>query len=397
MNKQLLMPTLGAALLTAFSSVWAAGDYQQAISGSARLTYSEIEDGNVTDGRIDKGGSDSYLQWDHSYKRDNGMELSGFLRFTGAGTQRVNVVANSINANWWSTEAYLEWEGASFSNATPRDQYIRNTHYSGLFIELGYRGYLDVKYGSFADWGGELRTSTLVSDYESYHADGYTAHLGGRFSALQLGMNFRDGVSGSILLQTNMSSNDSEALFGELGTTQEVNTSSEELDISGNILNLSYHAYNADFDFFAGSGKIEVADDRNGTEATNDGKSSRFSFSQLNLSYDTEYHGIMPYINYIASTQEDSGNGGGNIDRSTSMVGVSGKALGGTLMLSLTQSGKETNSTSESGSATELGYSAMLGDMAFKLALGDGSYDDDNEATEDDDDSYIALRFQYDF
>ena len=35
----------------------------------------------------------------------------------------------------------------------------------------------------------------------------------------------------------------------------------------------------------------------------------------------------------------------------------------------------------------------MLGDMAFKLALGDGSFDDDNDTTEDDDDSYIALRF----
>ena len=396
MNKQLLMPTLGAALLTAFSSVWAAGDYQQAISGSARLTYSEIEDGNVTDGQILKGGSDSYLQWDHSYKRDDGMELSGFLRFTGDGTQRVNVEANSTNANW-STKGYLEWEGASFSNATPRDQYIRNTHSSGFFLELGYRGYTDVKHGSFADWGGELRASSLVSDYESYHADGYTAHLGGRFSALQLGMNFRDGVSASIILQTNMSSNDNESLFGELNTTQEVNTSTEELDISGNILNLSYHAYNADFDLFAGSGIVEVADDRNGTDATNDGKSSRFSFSQLNLSYDTEYHGVTPYLNYIASTQEDSGDGAGNIDRTTSMVGVSGDALGGTLMLSLTQSGKETNSTSESGTATELGYSSMLGDMAFKLALGDGSYDDDNEATRDDDDSYIALRFQYDF
>ena len=396
MNKQLLIPTLGAALLTSFSSVWAAGDYQQAISGSARLTYSEIEDGNVTDGRIDKGGSDSYLQWDHSYKRDDGMELSGFLRFTGAGTQRVNVAAQGTNGNW-STDGYLEWEGASFSNATPRDQYIRNTHSSGLFLELGYRGYLDVKYGSFADWGGELRSSSLVSDYESYHADGYTAHLGGRFSALQLGMNFRDGVSASILLQTNMSSNDDEALFGELSTTQEVDTSTEDLDIKGNILNLSYHAYNADFDLFAGSGKVEVADDRNGTDATNDGKSSRFSFNQINLSYDTEYYGVRPYLNYIASTQEDSGDGAGNTDRVTSMVGVSGDALGGTLMFSITQSGKETNTTSEGGSATELGYSSMLGDMAFKLALGDGSYDDDNDTTEDDDDSYIALRFQYDF
>ena len=160
-------------------------------------------------------------------------------------------------------------------------------------------------------------------------------------------MNFRDGVSASILLQTNMSSNDSEALFGELSTTQEVDTSTEELDISGNILNLSYHAYNADFDLFAGSGIIEVADDRNGTDATNDGESTRFSFSQINLSYDTEYHGVTPYLNYIASSQEDSGDGEGNIDRVTSMVGVSGNALAGTFMLSITQSGKETSSTSE--------------------------------------------------
>ena len=379
MKKYLLLLAAGAIALPGLAIADAHG-YSNSISGNVRMNHEQNTLGDVATSTTGTGGGDTYLNWNHSYVPDETKSVTGFVRFMSDGTQRVNV-SGTASEGGWTAEAFGEWQTSTVTDGnattTERDQYIRVTNNSGFSVEFGYYTYLDVKAGTFADWSGSLQNGSGADD-------GFGDALEGRFGVIKLGYDMGNGAAVSVALQIDNTGNNE--LFGFVDGS-EGNDLTDDGDVNGNIVGLTYSGMGVNAFANVGSGSVEGNKDRN---ALDDGITVDASFTQIGLSYDAGV--AVPYVNMVSYLVEPNDDGDTtDTDYSATMVGVSAVAGTGTVMASITN----TTVGDDSASGTELGYVTSLGGVTFKAAYGTGSTDPD--VGDSTDSSYIGLRMEYGF
>ena len=424
MKKYLLLLAAGAVALPGLAIADAHG-YSNSISGNVRINHVQTTDQDVGTASTSTGGGDTYLNWNHSYTASETKSVSGFVRFSSGGEQRINVTGTATEGDW-TAKAFGEWnvneavsstttlvsvdtdgDGVDDDNATvvssvsggtnvaERDQYVQVTNTSGLSIFFGRNAPFDSLKGTLTDNGGSLESN--VDSGFGYHAVSVDDAIDSRFNYIQVGYAMGNGVALSLKLQMDNTGNVSSILGYDI-----TNAATGASDISANAVSVDYAMGAVDAALTIGSGSAEGNKDRT---AGDENHKQDLSLTKLGLNYDAGVAQI--HLNYTATSLEvEDGtvnNGADAItDDYTGMnLGVSAAAGGGTVTLDLTNTtADQENGTSKfetSGSATEVGYATSIGGASLKASYGTGSYDDDNPSTTAEDDSYLAIRMEYGF
>ena len=401
MKKSLLLLAAGAVALPGLAIADAHG-YSQSISGNVRINHVQSTDEDVTTAKTSLGGGDTYLQWNHSVKSDDGSSASGFVRFESSGDWRYNL-SGSASEGGWTANAKAEWDvdqDGGDSDVDHRDQYVEVTNEGGVSIFFGRNAPFDSLKGSVIDYSGGL-TGTVDNNAsnETNQTIGYNAGtvddaIAGRFNYISAGYSMADmGLSIKLRLQMDNTGNVSNILGYTIAKG-----STGESDISANSISVDYATGPVDAAVTIGSGSADGNDDRVDGDSEH---SQSLSLTKLGLNYDAGVAQV--HLNYTATSLEidDETANTDTIDYTGTNIGVSAAAGGGTVILDLTNTTYDTetdgDTTETSGSATELGYLTNLGPASFKFTYGTGSYDDDNAVNDKEDDSYLHLRLEYGF
>ena len=435
MKKYLLLLAAGAIALPGLAIADAHG-YSQSISGNVRINHVRTTDQDVGTASTSTGGGDTYLNWNHSYTASETKSVSGFVRFSSGGEQRINVTGTATEGDW-TAKAFGEWnvneavssttttlvgvdtdgvaededgDGIEDDNATvvssvsggtnvaERDQYVQVTNTSGLSIFFGRNAPFDSLKGTLVDNGGSLASNVDTdgdgsSDF-SYHAVSVDDSIANRFNYIQVGYAMGNGVALSLKLQMDNTGN-----VGNILGYNITNGATGASDISANAVSVDYAMGAVDAALTIGSGSAEGNKDR--TAGDEDHKQD-LSLTKLGLNYDAGVAQV--HLNYTATSLEVEDGVAANktTDDYTGMnLGVSAAAGGGTVILDLTNTTADrevgSTKTETSGSATEIGYITSIGGASFKASYGTGSYDDDIDSTTKEDDDFLALRMEYGF
>ena len=386
MKKTLLLLAAGAVALPGLAIADAHG-YSSSISGNVRVNHLQETDGDVTTAKT-ATDNNTYLQWNHSLKSDDGKSAGGFIRFESGGDQRINL-NGSASEGGWTANAKAEWdqdgEGAVSSE---RDKYVKVTNESGVSIFLGRNAPFDSLKGSVVDYSGYL-VSTV-----GYGAGEVDDLIANHFNYISAGYSMPNGFGVTLRLQMDNTGNTSNILG--YGIT---NGAAGVSDISANAVSVDYAAGPVDAAVTIGSGSADGNDDRTAGDGDH---SQSLSLTKLGLNYDAGVAQV--HLNYTATGLEIDSSTTANtntVDFTAMNVGVSAAAGPGTVVVDLTNTTYDTETdgvtSEESGSATELAYLTNLGPASFKVTYGSGSYDDDDTTTTADDDSYLHLRLEYGF
>ena len=404
MKKYLLLLAAGAMVLPGLAIADAHG-YSQGVSGNVRINHLQTTDGDVTTSGTNKGGADTYLQWNHNYAPSDDKSVTGFIRFESNGDQRINVTGSASEGDW-STSAMGEWDqdGAGGVTDDNRDQYVQVTNANGASIFFGSADPFDSLKGNVLDYSGGL--SGEDATYLSLGAVGYNAAavddlVDSHFNYIQLGYGMANGLSLALILQMDNTSNKSNILGYDISDS--IGAGTYDYDISANAVMVDYSMGAIDAAFSTGSGSAETSTDRDTDEdGTKDpSQSYDLSLNKLGLNYDAGVAQV--HVNYVSTSLETKDTGSVTIDYTGMNVGVSAAAGGGTVVFDLMNTsfqedagGNTTAEEEETGSATELGYLGSIGGASFKAIYGTGSYDDKVDGNNDDD-SYLHLRLEYGF
>ena len=427
MKKYLLLLAAGAIALPGLAIADAHG-YSQSISGNVRINHVQTTDQDVGTASTSTGGGDTYLNWNHSYTASETKSVSGFVRFSSGGEQRINVTGTATEGDW-TAKAFGEWnvnEAVSSTtttlvdvdtdgdgdddnatvvssvsggtNVAERDQYVQVTNTSGLSIFFGRSAPYDTLKGTLVDNGGSLDSNVDIdgngkSD-DGYHAVSVNDLVDSRFNYIQVGYAMGNGVALKLKIQQDNTGNVSNILGYDIN-----NTATGALDTSANAVDIDYAMGAIDASLTIGSGSAEGNKDR--TAGDEDHKQD-LSLTKLGLNYDAGVAQV--HLNYTATSLEVEDGVAANKttdDYTGTNLGVSAAAGGGTVILDLTNTTANrevgSNKTETSGSATEIGYITSIGGASFKASYGTGSYDDDDDSTTKEDDDFLALRMEYGF
>ena len=430
MKKYLLLLAAGAVALPGLAIADAHG-YSQSISGNVRINHVQTTDQDVGTASTSTGGGDTYLNWNHSYTASETKSVSGFVRFSSGGEQRINVTGTATEGDW-TAKAFGEWnvnEAVSSTSTTlvdvdtdgdgdddnatvvssvsggtnvaERDQYVQVTNTSGLSIFFGRNAPYDTLKGTLVDNGGSLDSNFDINldgdSDDGYHAVSVNDLVDSRFNYIQVGYAMGNGVALKLKIQQDNTGNVSNILGYDIN-----NTATGALDTSANAVDIDYAMGAIDASLTIGSGSAEGNKDRT---AGDENHKQDLSLTKLGLNYDAGVAQV--HFNYTATSLEvEDGtvtNGADAItyDYTGMNLGVSAAAGGGTVILDLTNTAFDgENGTAKletSGSATEIGYITSIGGASFKASYGTGSYDDDDDSTTKEDDDFLALRMEYGF
>ena len=384
MKKSLLLLAAGAVALPGLAIADAHG-YSQSISGNVRINHLQSTNGDVTTSGTYTGGGDTYLQWNHNYKAEDGASASGFVRFESSGDWRYNL-SGSASEGGWTANAKAEWDvdqDSGDSEVDLRDQYVEVTNEGGVSIFFGRNAPFDSLKGSVVDYSGSL------SGNVGYGAGAVDDSIDSRFNYISAGYSMADmGFSVKLRLQIDNTDNTSNILGYDVAPATDAAS-----DISANAISVDYAMGAIDAALTVGSGSAD-GNDRNDGDGDN---SQSLSLTKLGLNYDAGVAQV--HLNYTSTSLEvDDGTTATTTDHTATNVGVSAAAGSGTVVVDITSTAYTPGDVDEeTGSATELAYLTNLGPASFKFTYGTGSYDDADETTDADDDSYLHLRLEYGF
>ena len=408
MKKYLLLLAAGAVALPGLAIADAHG-YSQSISGNVRVQHTQSSSNGVDTSSNSLGGDDTYINWNHAYTSDANASISAFIGFQPSGEWRYGVLGSSTDGDWTVT-GKGEWDfdmtnsnadgNLSTSDAeTPayRDVFIKAANASGFYFQLGNMQYGDQMKGySNGNGGGLSRGNSPQADNVlsngDYDGSAYFLTDEARFAALQLGYNLGNGIDISAVLQMDTDA----SLFGAYSNGA---ADSAQQSTTGTLMQLKYAANNVDAVVSLYNGSVEDANtDVTGTSA--DGKAEA-SATQIALSYSAGM--FTPFANILTATVDQTNDASAttSYDAAVTNIGVAiSLASGDSVNVSSTSTSAEsdvTGSAEESGSAMEVQYTTNIAGISLKAGYGSGEYDDDNDGTEDDDDSYLSIRLDYGF
>ena len=407
MKKSLLLLAAGAVALPGLAIADAHG-YSQSISGNVRVNHLQSTSADVTTSGTYLGGGDTYLQWNHDVKSDGGASASGFVRFESSGDWRYNL-SGSASEGGWTANAKAEWDvdqDSGDSAVDYRDQYVEVTNEGGVSIFFGRNAPFDSLKGSVVDYSGSL------SGVVGYGAGAVDDLIDSRFNYISAGYSMADmGLSVKLRLQMDNSANTANILGYDIDENASNDGSTgnkpSKYDINANAVSVEYASGAIDAALTIGSGTAETNKDRtekadSDYQQATDNYTQTLSLTKLGLNYDAGVAQV--HLNYTATSLEEDQDATNTTTKDyTGMnIGVSAAAGPGTVVVDLTNTTADTDTgsgdpTETSGSATELAYLTNLGPASFKFTYGTGSYDDDDETTDADDDSYLHFRLEYGF
>ena len=401
MKKYLLLLAAGAIALPGLAIADAHG-YSQGVSGNVRINHLQTTAGDVTTAATNTGGGDTYLQWNHNYSDDAGKSVTGFVRFESSGDWRYNVTGSATEGDW-TASAKAEWDAnQDGGNAVDeRDQFVQVSNASGLSIFFGRNAPFDSLKGNVLDYSGSLGAAV------GYNAAAVDDLIDSRFNYIGAGYSMGNGVSVTLRLQMDNSANTANILGYNIdeNATGVANTAGQtgyNYDISSNAVTVDYSMAAIDASLTVGSGSAETNKDRTATSdgaylQADDTYSQELSLTKLGFNYDAGVAQV--HVNYTATSldEDTSATATTTTDYTGTNIGVSAAAGPGTVIFDLMNTAYTVGTADEqTGSATELGYLTSIGGASFKVIYGSGSYDD-NDDTTNDDDSYLHMRLEYGF
>ena len=419
--------------------------YSQSFSGQVRVEHTRSTSDGVSTASNSLGGDDTFVKWNHNYSGGAGT-MSAFVTFQPSGEWRYGAEGEATDAaGVWTASGKGEWDfdmtNTSSTDAEEtayRDVFIKLANASGLYFQLGNAQYGDQMKGYSNSNGGGLSRGGTDSSGEAvdtladnvlqngdYDGSAYFMADEARFKALQIGFATSGGLDASLALQMDTDA----ALFGAYSNDAAKNVTTEAVEgvdddpdtpedetveaveevsetttqsTNGYMFQLKYSTKNdqnktaLDVVLNRYDGSVEDADtDVTGTSA--DGKAEA-SATQLGISYNLGM--FTPFFNMLMASVDQTTDAGVTTTTDAQVMNlgtVVSLPSSDVVNVSYTTTSAESGDVEESGSAYELQYTTKIAGVAINAGYGSGEYDDDNDATEDDDDSYISVRLQYSF